>query len=158
MKTGPPIVCLCALLLAANSCTQDDHLLRSEVTRYLQLETEWAPIEAETARTIDRILATQFVDESEVRRQVAADSPRINAHLSRIAAYNFRSPEVAALHGQYMASWRDLLEGYRRIDQGIHVASASDISMGRRALESWRRSILDVARELRRLRDEPLTP
>ena len=158
MKVEPSIVCLCALLLAAISCTQDDHLLRSEVTSYLHLETEWAPVEAETARTIDRILATQFVDESEVRRQVAADSPRITAHLIRIAAYNFRSPDVAALHAQYVVSWRHLLEGYRKIDQGIHAASAPDIAMGRRALEGWRRSILDVARELRRLRAEPHTP
>jgi hypothetical protein len=158
MKTAPSTVCLCALLLAAISCTQNDHLLRSEVAKYLHLETEWAPVEAETARTIDRILATHFVDESEVRRQVAADSPRITAHLIGIAAYTFRSPEVAALHAQYTASWRHLLEGYRRIDHGIHMASAPDIAMGRRALEGWRRSILDVARELRRLRDEPHMP
>jgi len=43
--------------------------------------TEGPP--AETL-AIDRVLATQFVDEAEVRRQVTADAPRVTVHLARI--------------------------------------------------------------------------
>src|SRR6185503_18157986 len=46
------------------ACTPAEKTARADVTLYLQRANDGAPVEAETARTIDRILATQFVDEA----------------------------------------------------------------------------------------------
>jgi hypothetical protein len=125
---------------------------------YLQRANDWAPAEAETARTIDRILATQFVDEAEVRRQVDGDAPRVAAHLARVQAVEPRSPELRAVHQAYLNTWRRLESGYRSLRRGLDTGHVSDLADGRRALEGWRTGIVDVARELRRLREDVDAP
>jgi hypothetical protein len=144
------------LLLAslALGCNPSDRTLRADLERYLQRTADWAPVEAETARTIDRILATQFVDEAEVRRQVDADSPRVDAHLARIRAVQPTSPELQEIHRRYVAIWEDLARGYRDLIRGLDTGRVPEIAAGRAALEAWRTGIVDTARELRRLQQD----
>jgi hypothetical protein len=123
------------------------------LTLYLQRANDWAPTEAETARTIDRILATQFVDEAEVRRQITADAPRVAAHLARIEKVEPTSPEIRDVHRRYVVAWKTLDEGYRVLGRGLDAGNVPDIAAGRRALDDWRAGIVEVARELRRLRE-----
>jgi hypothetical protein len=144
---------LCAVLVAAIAlgCNPGDRTLRADLTLYLQRTADWAPVEAETARTIDRILATQFVDEAEVRRQVTADAPRVQAHLTRVEAVQPTSSELREIHRAYVETWRRLATGYRDLLHGIDSGNVPDIASGRRALDAWRAGILDTARALRRL-------
>ena len=148
----------CALFLAVPLITAcgggSDPALRAELQLYLQQESDWAPVEAETARTIDRVLATQFVDEAEVRRQVAADLPRVAAHLVRIQKLRLTAPAMLEIHRRYVAAWQSLSEGYQRIDRGLDAGDVAAISAGRKALQDWRQAILLTAQDLRRLRDE----
>jgi hypothetical protein len=141
------------LVLAAigAGCKPHDGALRADLTLYLQRSADWAPVEAETARTIDRILATQFVDDAEVRRQVTADMPRVEAHLARVEAVQPTSPELRDIHRRYVENWRRLAAGYRNLLNGINTGHVPDIAAGRSALEAWRAGILDTARALRRL-------
>jgi hypothetical protein len=111
-------------------------------------------VEAETARTIDRILATQFVDEAEVRRQIVADTPRVRAHLVRIATIHPTSPELRDIHARYVDTWRRLAAGYETLLRGLDTGHVPDIAAGRAALEAWRAGIVAVARDLRHLRDD----
>jgi hypothetical protein len=145
----PSILFATALL----SCSPATQTLRADLTLYLQRANDWAPTEAETARTIDRILATQFVDEAEVRRQLAADAPRVAGHLERIRAVEPKSPEIRDVHRRYVETWQALDEGYRILDRGLDTGQVPDIAAGRRALDDWRAGIVEVARELRRLRE-----
>src|SRR5439155_1182079 len=82
-------------------------------------DESWAPVEAETERTIERILGTQFVDEAEVRRQIRDDRPRALAHLERVRAYAPRSRDVQHIHARYVSAWEELLGGYDAIEQGF---------------------------------------
>jgi hypothetical protein len=129
-----------------------DRSLQADLALYLQRANDWSPVEAETAKTIDRILATQFVDEAEVRRQVVADAPRISAHLERIQAVEARSPEIGEIHRRYVEAWRELASGYERLLRGLDTGTVPDIAAGRRAIEAWRGGIVATARELRRLK------
>lgn len=140
------------LALTIIACNPDAQTLRADLTLYLQRANDWAPTEAETARTIDRILATQFVDEAEVRRQVGADAPRVTAHLERIQAVHPASPEVRDIHQRYVSTWRRLDAGYAALLRGLDTGHVPDIAIGRQALEAWRDGIVGVAGELRRLR------
>jgi hypothetical protein len=147
--------CALVLLGAALSCSSpSDQALRADLTLYLQRATDWAPAEAETARTIDRILATQFVDEAEVRRQVTDDTPRVTAHLARIEAIIPTSQELRDVHARYVGAWRDLATGYVALLRGLDTGNVPDIAAGRRAMEAWRESIVGVARDLRRLKTQ----
>ena len=150
-----PLLARSVVLTAATllSCSPATQTLRADLTLYLQRANDWAPTEAETARTIDRILATQFVDEAEVRRQVAADAPRVAAHLARIDKVQPASPEIRDVHRRYVENWQTLDEGYRVLVRGLDTGHVPDIAAGRRALEDWRAGIVEVARELRSLRD-----
>lgn len=128
-----------------------DRTLHADLTLYLQRANDWSPVEAETAKTIDRILATQFVDEAEVRRQVVANAPQITEHLARVEQVKPRSPELQDVHRRYVEAWRELASGYERILHGLDTGTANDIAAGRRGLEAWRGGIVDTAKELRRL-------
>ncbi len=144
-----------ALAIAtAVACTPAGQTARADVTLYLQRANDWAPVEAETARTIDRILATQFVDEAEVRRQIVADTPRVRAHLVRIATIHPTSPELRDIHARYVDTWRRLAAGYETLLRGLDTGHVPDIAAGRAALEAWRAGIVAVARDLRHLRDD----
>jgi hypothetical protein len=138
----------------AVACTPAGQTARADVTLYLQRMNDWAPVEAETARTIDRILATQFVDEAEVRRQIVADTPRVSAHLVRIASIHPTSPELRDVHERYVDAWRGLAAGYETLLRGLDTGQVPEIAAGRSALEGWRAGIIAVARDLRRLRDD----
>ena len=135
----------------APSCSSPPAALRADVEAYLRRVNDWAPTEAETARTIDRILATQFVDEAEVRRQVTADAPRAKQQVDRLSAYQPRTPDVRDIHQRYVEAWRDLVTGYANIEAGIDAADAAKLSAGRRALEHWRSAVVETASSLRDL-------
>jgi hypothetical protein len=139
---------LLALLLA---CRASATATRSDVRAYLARTKLWAPIEAETARAIERILKTQFVDEGEVRRQIADSRPRLLAHLERLRAYAPHSHDVARIHARYVAAWERLLGGYDAIEDGFSSGDYTKLARGREAMEAWRESIVGVARDLREL-------
>src|SRR6185369_8097005 len=71
--------CLAMLAIVAIACGTPQSAVRIETQAYLERSKGWAPIEAETARTIERIFDTQFVDEAEVLRQIADSRPRVLA-------------------------------------------------------------------------------
>ena len=145
--------CVVLLLGVAIACSSpSDQALRADLTLYLQRANDWAPVEAETARTIDRVLATQFVDEAEVRRQVTADAPRVTAHLARIETVTPTSQELRDVHARYVGAWRDLSGGYAALLRGLDTGNVPDIATGRRAMEAWREDIVGVAQDLRRLK------
>ena len=149
-------VILRAVVLAtiALGCNPGDQALRADLQLYLQRTADWAPVEAETARTIDRILATQFVDEAEVRRQITADAPRVQSHLARVETVQPSSAELREIHRRYVDSWRTLAAGYQDILRGIDTGDVPHLASGRSALQAWRAGILDTARALRRLQAE----
>ena len=125
--------------------------MRADVQSYLARMKSWAPVEAETERTIERILRTQFVDEAEVRRQIQDDRPRVLAHLERVRAYAPRSKDVQHIHARYVSAWEDLLGGYDVIEAGFASGDYTKLARGREAMERWRAAIADVARQLRDL-------
>ena len=125
--------------------------MRADLQAYLGRMKAWAPVEAETERTIARILRTQFVDEAEVRRQIRDDRPRALAHLERVRAYAPRSKDVQHIHARYVSAWEDLLGGYDAIEQGFTSGDYTKLARGREAMERWGEGIADVARQLREL-------
>jgi len=145
---------LLALGVALGCSSPENQALRADLTLYLQRANDWGPAEAETARTIDRILATQFVDEAEVRRQITADAPRVKAHLARIEAVTPSTQELRDVHARYVGAWHDLELGYAALLRGLDTGTVPDIATGRRAMEAWRESIVGVARDLRRLKQQ----
>jgi len=122
-----------------------------ELRAYLARTRSWAPVEAEANRTIKRILATQFVDEAEIRRQIADSRPRILTHLEHLRGYAPRSKDIARIHARYLAAWETLLGGYDAIEQGFSSGDYTKLARGREAMEAWRREIEAVAGELREL-------
>jgi hypothetical protein len=125
--------------------------LRADAQAYIEKMSSWAPVEAETARALDRILATQFVDHAEVLRQIADSTPRVQRHLQDIEQYTPRTSEVQLIHETYTNAWRDLLQGYASIEGGLDGGNQARLAAGRQALLRWRASILTVARQLRQL-------
>lgn len=115
--------------------------------------TSWAPTEAETARTLERILATEFVDEAEVLRQIADSTPRVHRQLDEAERYEPRTAEVRRIHEAYTGAWRALLHGYESISDGFETGEQAKLAQGRDAMARWRDAILGVARDLRALRD-----
>ena len=106
------LLALGVLLLALPAaCRTSSRALAIDVDLYLAQVQQWAPIEGETNRTIERILGTQFVDEAEVRRQISASRSEITAHLARIRAYTPRTTPVQQLHQDYAGGWERLLQG-----------------------------------------------
>ena len=69
------------LVSLAIACQTSPTATRTDLRAYLTRTKSWAPVEAEAARTIGRILKTQFVDEAE-------------GHASA-----FRDPHIVTLKG-----------------------------------------------------------
>lgn len=146
---GPLLAVACALACGAAPATAT----RTDLRAYLARSKSWAPVEAEAARTIERILKTQFVDEAEVRRQIADSRPRLLGHLEALRAYAPHSKEVATVHAHYVAAWERLISGYDAIEQGFSTGDYTKLARGREAMEAWRAGIVAVAHELRDLMD-----
>jgi len=143
---------LWSIVLLACS-TPSEQRLQADLRGYLVHVREWAPTEAETARAIDRIVATQFVDDAEVRRQVAADAPRVDRQIARVQAVEPATKEMRAIHARYLEAWRGLAAGYATLLAGIDAGDATRIAAGRRALDDWRAAIVETATEIKRLAD-----
>jgi len=145
--------------IALTAACRPSHPDASAIREYVAEVKAWSPTEAETGRTVDRILATHFVDEAEVRRQIMADTPRVAAHLDHLSRTAPSDPALRRIHERYLQGWRELLEGYQAILAGLDEGRAQELAVGRRAMEAWRQSIWDTARDLRALRNEtgPLT-
>jgi hypothetical protein len=138
-------------LLAA--CSAPPAALRADTLAYLQKMSSWAADEAETARTLERILATEFVDEAEVLRQISDSTPRVQSHLAEAEQYQPRTSEVRQIHAVYVGSWRTLLDAYGSITAGFATGDQSKLAHGRDGMARWRDAIMRVAQELRDLRD-----
>jgi len=139
------------VLLAA--CSTPPAALRADTLAYLQKMASWAPTEAETARTLERILATEFVDQAEVLRQIADSTPRVQRQLREAEQYEPRTREVRRINETYTQAWRTLLDGYQAITAGFESGQQAKLAQGREAMARWRDGILAVARDLRALRD-----
>jgi hypothetical protein len=148
---------MAAFLLLASLAAACGHspgsVTQRDIARYLQQLGEWAPQEAEIARAVRRILATQFVDEAEVRHQMAESLPRIESQLTLMRAYNPHAAELEDIHQAYVAAWDGLRRGYADIATGLDTGDQAAIGRGRRRLVGWRQAIPDMARHLRELRD-----
>ena len=136
------------------ACGQRPAVVRADVEAYLDRMTAWAPVEGETARAIERIFRTHFVDEAQVLHEINDSRPRIVIHLERVRAYHPRSEEARRVHSGYAAAWESLLRGYDAIEQGFSSGDYTKLARGRRAMENWRETLTEVARELRQLADE----
>jgi hypothetical protein len=108
-------------------------------------------VEAETARTIERILRTEFVDEAEVLHQIHDSRPRVLAHLDLIRPYAPRSADVARIHEIYVTAWERLLTGYDRLEEGFRSGEYTKLADGREGMAAWRDGIMRVAERLRQL-------
>jgi hypothetical protein len=128
--------------------------LAADVDRYLRAMQGWAPVEVDTGDAIKRILATQFVDDPEVMRQIAESRPRIERHLHELRAYHPDTAAVRRVHREYVNSWLTLLRGYADVQHGLENVDAAQIAKGRVALLAWRRDLRKVAFDLRALADE----
>jgi hypothetical protein len=140
-----------AVVVLALGCRPAPDVARTDLRAYLERSQGWAPVEAETARTIERILKTHFVDEAEIHREIADSRPRILAHLERLRAYTPRSEEVGNVHGRYVAAWQTLLGGFDAIEDGFASGDYTKLARGREAMAGWRDGIVGVAQELRQL-------
>jgi hypothetical protein len=138
-------------MVALVACGTPQSAVRIETRAYLERSKDWAKMEAETARTIERIFDTQFIDEAEVLRQIAESRPRILAHLAALRAYHPRSADIAGIHARYIAGWETLLTGYDAIEKGFATGDYSNLARGREALTQWGNAILGTAQELRAL-------
>jgi hypothetical protein len=133
-------------------CQRTSGAVGPDLEAYLDQSVAWAPLEADTARTIERILRTEFVDEAEVRHQITDSRPRLLAHLERLRGYRPQAEPVARLHRRYIAAWERLLGGYEDIEKGFSTGDYSQLAHGREAMAAWRDALVDVAAELRELR------
>ena len=148
-------------LIAIACASSRSGALRSDLERYLQQMATWAPVQAETARTLERILATEFVDEAEIRHQIADDRPRVLAHLERARGYSPQTATVQDLHRTYLAAWEQLLDGYSAIERGFSSGDYTNLSRGRDDMTAWRDGLLRVAQQLGELAERegiPITP
>lgn len=145
------VATLLALVLVA--CQGAPAAIRADTQEYLKRMSEWAPIEQETARAIDRILATQFVDEAEVTRQIAENRPRVQAHLERARGYAPHTKDLQHVHAAYVTAWERILGAYDAILEGFSSGDYTKLARGREGILAWREGIMQVARDLRDLRD-----
>lgn len=140
-----------ALAILLLACGTPSTTIRSDLRAYIQVSKSWGAVEAETARTLDRILETQFVDEGEVLRQIADSRPRIAKHLEQVRAYVPASDPLRRIHDRYVAAWETLLTGYDAIERGFSTGDYTNLARGREAMADWRDDIVSVARDLRKL-------
>lgn len=142
------------LAVVAMACSPSDTSVAADVQAYLGQAQGWAAVEAEAARTLERILATQFVDEAEVRRQITDARPRIASHLERVRVYAPRTAAVAAVHARYVVAWEDLLEAFADIERGFDSGDYTLLARGREGMARWKEGVMTVARDLRGLVDQ----
>src|SRR5437899_4962899 len=145
---------LLAVALLAIACGTPSSMVRTDLQAYVDRIQTWAPVEAETQHTIERIIRTQFVDEAEVLHQIADCRPRVLAHLERVRAYSPRSPALEQIHTRYVAAWEGLLSGFDAIEGGFATGDYKKLAVGRQAMEMWQASIVRVADDLRDLMQE----
>jgi hypothetical protein len=143
--------CLGVLAFVVIACGTPQSAVRIETQAYLERSKGWARIEGETARTIERIFDTQFVNEAEVLRQIADSRPRVLAHLAALRVYEPRSEDIVGIHARYVAGWEKLLTGYDAIEKGFATGDYMNLARGREDLTEWGNTILTVAQELREL-------
>ena len=139
------------LLALALGCQAAPPATRSDLRAYLARSKGWAPTEAEAARTVERILATEFVDEAEVLRQIADSRPRLLAHLERVRAYAPQSEDVRRIHRRYVKAWQGLLAAYDAIEEGFSSGDYTKVARGREHMAEWKDGIVGVAQDLRQL-------
>jgi hypothetical protein len=140
------------IALASPACAPPERPPASgAVQAYLQQLEEWAPEEAEVGRGVRRILETQFVDDGEVRRQLAEVQPRIDAQLSRMRGYRPPAGPIGDLHQAYVVAWAGLQQGCREIAEGLDAAEQDRLGRGRRQLVAWREALPAVAKRVREL-------
>jgi hypothetical protein len=145
----PPVLLAATIIAWGCHAASDD--VRADVRAYLQRMSGWAPIQAETARTLERILATEFVDEAEVGHQIADSRPRVVAHLQQVRAYVPRTDPVRRIHEAYIQAWERLLTGYDALEKGFATGEYSNLARGREAMTAWRDGMVGVARDLSEL-------
>jgi hypothetical protein len=145
---------LAVLIAVAVACSPSDTSVAADVQSYLSRVQTWAPVESEAAQTIERILATQFVDEAEVRKQIADARPRVAAHLETIGKYVPRTSAVERVHQRYVAAWGELLTAFASIERGFETGDYTLLARGREGMARWKEGVLAVARDLRRLVEE----
>jgi hypothetical protein len=154
---GHTILTLMVILSCAPiwfACTAEDPS-PDQVRVYLEAAQTWAPVEAETERTIRRIFASQFVDVALVRREVSDCLQRLETHLGRVADWQTDSPELRRIHARYVLAWQNLRNGLQRLDHGISDGDTSDLAAGRRSMEEWRAALVDVAQSIAAARPAP---
>jgi len=132
-------------------CSPSTTTLRADATAYLEKLSSWGPVEAETARALERIIATEFVDQAEVLRQIADNSPRVRRHLTAVEQFKPRTAELGRIHERYVAAWGDLLKGYSSIESGLAASDQTQLAAGRAGLLRWRQSIRAVAQDVAEL-------
>lgn len=135
------------------ACGPSQGALRTDVEAYLSRAATWAPVENETAHALERILATEFVDETEVLHQLADARPRVEGHLARARGYTPATKSVTSVHSTYLRSWENLLSGFDAIEAGFRTGDYSRLASGRDAMARWRDGLLTVASQLRELKD-----
>lgn len=123
----------------------------------MQQVTSWAPVEAETARSIQRIFATQFVDEAAVRQEVSQTLPRIKSHLDRIASVAPSDSDLRDIHLRYQLAWRQLQDALIGLPDAIGRNDAGALAASRASMTAWGQAMMDIAADLRRIRpDQPI--
>jgi hypothetical protein len=122
-----------------------------DIALYMQTLGDWAPQEAEVARAVRRILDTEFVDEAEVRRQLAESLPRLEAQLALMRAYRPQGDALQAVHEDYVEAWAVLRRGYSDITAGLDAGDQAALGRGRRALLAWRAALPETAKRIRAL-------
>jgi len=143
-----------SVLVVGCKTTPPPQEVAADVAAYVDRMRSWAPVEGETGRSIERILGTQFVEESTVLHELDDGIPRADAHLRRIEAFTPRTPAVQAVHQRYLHAWNTLREGFQSIRDGLLESDGRALATGREALIDWRRGLRAVAADLRRLRTE----
>ena len=140
-------------MLVAGCAAPSAPLRQKDLAAYMQQLTHWAPQEAEIGRSVRRILETEFVDEAEVRRQVAESLPRVDAQLAVVRAYRPAGAELQAVHDSYVEAWDTLQRGYADILRALDEGDQAALGRGRQALLAWRHALPATARRLRELAD-----
>jgi hypothetical protein len=138
----------------ALGCSPSDTSVAADVESYLSRAQMWASVESDAARTIERILETQFVDEAEVRRQIGDARPRVVAHLESVRKYVPRTAAVERIHRRYVVAWEELLKAFDDIERGFSSGDYTLLARGREEMARWKEGVVGVARELRRLVEE----
>jgi hypothetical protein len=127
---------------------------RPALQEYVARLQAWSPVEAEIGAAIDRILATHFVDEAEVQRQIADSRSRLQAHLVDVRTYRPRTGTVRDLHAEYTVAWERLMRTYQQIEAGLEQGDQPALADGRAGLLRWRRDLRGVAEHLSQLLEQ----